>query len=547
MGNGSGGSFQSGQIGVSSATLSAGGTTSLDVTIVDQAGTLYTGSGVVVTFNSPCVSQGLASISAAGGNTAGSTPGTVTTNTGSVSATYVATGCSGADVVTASASVAGTNLTATGTVTVASAAIGSIQFVSATPSTIGLKGTGLGETSTVVFKVVDSTGGPRPGVDVTFSLNTNVGGLSISPTTATSGTDGKVQTVVSAGTQHTSIRVTAAISQPALSTQSSVLTVTTGIPSSDPFSIAVGAATYGTTASSFACSNVEAYGIDGVKVPVTVRLADRYNNPAPDGTAVAFTTNGGHIVGSCTTPSSSSSPGDGTCTVTWTSASPRPTTASVPPALGAGRVTVLATAIGEESFNDANGNGYYDSGESFSNLGEPFRDDNENGTYASGEYFLDFNQSGARDAGDGTFKGITCTGSSCNTSTLAISASHLIIMSTSAAAVSFVSAGGGFSGNGSGLSIAASGTGTVTIRVQDQNGNSMAAGTTVAATADSAVGTTTQTPSPFVVGCNANQGGQNVTFSLAAASSAGAGSITVQVISPQGTNTVFTIPVTVTP
>ena len=35
---------------------------------------------------------------------------------------------------------------------------------------------------------------------------------------------------------------------------------------------------------------------------VTVQLADRYNNPAPDGTAVAFTTNGGHVGGNCTTP-----------------------------------------------------------------------------------------------------------------------------------------------------------------------------------------------------------------------------------------------------
>ena len=93
----------------------------------------------------------------------------------------------------------------------------------------------------------------------------------------------------------------------------------------------------------------------------------------------------------------------------------------------------MATAIGEEFFNDANGNGYYDQGEAFSDLGEPYRDDNENGAYESGEYFLDFNKNGARDAGDGTFKGITCTGTSCTTSTLAINASHIIIMSTSAA------------------------------------------------------------------------------------------------------------------
>src|SRR5882762_2617982 len=166
MGNGSGSSFQSGIISVSSASLSAGGTTSLQVSLVDNNGTLYTAASVTVTFNSPCVAQGLATIAASGSSTAGTTAGTVTTTTGSVSATYTAKGCSGPDVITATAVVSSTSLTATGTVTVAAATIGSIQFVSATPSTIGLKGTGPTETSTVIFKVVDATGGPRPGVNV---------------------------------------------------------------------------------------------------------------------------------------------------------------------------------------------------------------------------------------------------------------------------------------------------------------------------------------------------------------------------------------------
>ena len=54
-------------------------------------------------------------------------------------------------MITATAAVASVTLTATGTVTVAAATIGSIQFESATPASIGLKGTGLNETSTVVF------------------------------------------------------------------------------------------------------------------------------------------------------------------------------------------------------------------------------------------------------------------------------------------------------------------------------------------------------------------------------------------------------------
>ncbi|MDB6046974.1 MAG: Ig-like, group 1 [Gammaproteobacteria bacterium] len=562
MGNGSGAGFQSGVIGVPPGTLSAGGTANLQVTIVDQTGTLYTGTAVNVTFNSPCVAQGLATITASGSTTAGSTAGTVSTNNGSVSATYTAKGCSGSDVITATSVVGTTGLTASGTVTVAAAAIGSVQFVSATPSSIGLKGTGLGETSTVVFKVVDSTGGPRPGVSVAFTLNTTVGGTSLSPATATSAADGTVQTVVSAGTQHTSVRVTATIAQPALSTQSSVLTVTTGLPASQGFSIAVGAPSYASAGP--ACPNVEAAGTDGVTVPVTVRLSDRYNNPAPDGTAVAFNTDGGHIVGACATPSS---PGaaDGTCTVLWTSANPRPQLSSDnPPLLAKNRAVILATAIGEESFTDTNGNGYWDPGEPFVNASEPYRDDNENGQFDSGEYFLDFNQNGKWDAGDPTaFKGITCTGTSststCSTSTLSIGAQHLLIMSTGGAQIRSAPAAlnltRGATTTGTTTTYTAV-TGSVSVNIQDLsgvlqggvliNGNPMPAGTTVTIVADSAIGTISPSTSSYTIGCSTAINGQNFTSSLTTGTTAGSGNIVVTATSP-GTKTVtqLFIPVTV--
>jgi hypothetical protein len=518
IGSGTGSAFQAGMIGISNKNVSAGGTTSLDVTVVDQAGTLYTGAMTTVVFNSPCVAQGLASITAAGTSTAGQTPGSVTTSTGSVSATYTATGCSGDDVVTASAAVAGSNVSATGTVTVQAAAIGSIQFKSATPATIGLKGTGLNETSTVVFKVVDSSGGPRPGVTVNFALNTNTGGITLAPTSAVSGTDGTVQTVVSAGTAHTSVRVTASIDTPALSTQSGVLAVTTGIPSSNAFSLAV------------SCQNVEGLHLDGVPVTVTARLADRYNNPAPDGTTVAFTASGGHIGGNCTTPSDDQHKGDGTCAVTWTSANPRPTPMSTPPSKRTGRVVVLGTAIGEESFQDSNSNGYYDTGEVFSDLGEPYRDDNESGAYEAGEYFLDFDQNGSRTPPSGSFVGIKCTGStpssSCSTSTLAIGQSNLIIMS-GGSPTNIVPASGTSIG-----AISAGASKSYSFLFQDENNNPLPAGTQITA---STVGTglSVNAPSTVVVPCTTDP--TNYSFSVSAASTyAGGGSLTLQTTSPGG-------------
>jgi hypothetical protein len=561
MGNGSGSTFQTGVIGLSAATLSAGGTSSLSVTIVDQTGTLYTGS-VTVQFNSPCVAQGLATITASGSATPGATSGSVMTTTGSASATYTAKGCNGADVITATATVATSNLSATGTITVAAGTVGSIQFVSASPVNIGLKGTGIGETSTVIFKVLDSTGGPRVGATVTFALDSTVGGLTLSPTTAISAVDGTVQTVVSSGTQHTSVRVGATIASPALSTESSLLTVSTGLPASDSFSVSVGAPSYAPTG--LACPNVEAYSLDGITVPITARLNDRYNNAAADGTAVAFESNGGQVGKACTTPSATGA-ADGACTVLWTSTNPRPQTVDDTPALKEnGRATILATAIGEESFTDKNGNGYWETGEPFKDLGEPYNDSNENSAYDAPEYFLDFNHDGQWNAGNGVFKGIQCTGTSCATTTLAISSSHLIIMSTSNAKIPVTSTPG-FTASGNVLTIkagtpavaasagpppvpaqpAVTYTGTINYIVEDQNNNPMAAGTTITVAADSAIGTIASSSASFTVGCATAVGGQALSATFTSSQTAGAaGNITINVTSP-GTKSVTTLQIPV--
>lgn len=548
LGNGTGSGFQSGAIGIAglqSGSLSAGGVAALSLSIVDQTGTLYSGTAVTITISSTCISEGLAIITPTSPTTAGQGANTVSTSTGTAAMTYTAKGCSGSDAITATALVGNTTLTATGTISVAAAAIGSIQFQSASPQSVGLKGTGLAETSTVTFKVLDATGNPRPNAQVSFALSTSVGGITLQPSTATSATDGTVQTVVSAGTQHTTVRVTATIASPALSTQSGVLTVTTGLPASNAFSISVGAPSY-FSSGGLACSNVEAYDVDGVTVPITARLADRYNNPAPDGTAVAFTTAGGHVVGSCTTPSA---PGaaDGTCTVNWTSANPRPSTSGSPPSALNGRARILATAIGEESFTDNNGNGYWDSGEPFVNLGEPYRDDNENNAYEVGEYFLDFNQNGTRDPGDGTFKGITCTGSgssaTCSTTTLAIGAQNIIVMSTSAAVITPTPGSISIPASVSG---GATSSAALNIDVVDTNGNPMAAGTTIVATADASIGSVAGPGTNAKIGCQ-NSGHSSTSVTLTAPTSAGSGVITITVTSPgTGSQTITTVPVTIT-
>lgn len=510
MGSGTGAQFQSGIIAVSSATLSAGGSTSLQVVLQQSDGTLYT-QPATVSFSSPCAAQGLATITSP-----------VETSTGIASSTYAATGCSGQDAITATATVGGAPLSAAGTVTVAQASIGSIVFESATPTNIALRGTGEAgrpETSTVVFRVLDQTSGPRAGATVTFALNTTVGGLSLSPVSAQSDSTGRVQTVVQGGTVATTVRVTATVTSvtPAISTQSNQLTVTTGIPDQDSFSMAV------------ECPNVEAWNLDGTSVPVTVRLSDRFNNPVPDGTAITFTTEGGRIQSQCTTGTLSDE--SGVCSVNWTSSNPRPAD---------GRSSLLATAIGEESFSDANGNGSFDNGETFEDLGERFRNDNESPTYDVGEVIYDFNNNSTRDPADGIFNGVLCldTAGRCDPArvTTGIGASNVIVMSDNTPA-------GVVPQNGSTVGpIAQGATNSFSFLFADVNGNPLPAETTIAASI-TGTGLTVGTPNSFRVPCTRTA--TSYSFSISASPTAVDGTLTILVTTPSGLQTQLTYPVDV--
>lgn len=456
LGNGTGSSFVSGTLALGSSSLSAGGATSVTATLVDSTGTLYS-QPVDVSFNSPCVSSGLATIT----DSTGAGSGTVTASAGTAIATYTAKGCSGSDTITATATVNNIKLTATATVTVAAAALGSIQFVSATPTVITLKGmggAGLQETSTVIFAVKDSVGGAVSGATVDFSLNTNVGGVALSASSAVSDANGNVQTIVQAGTFAGPVIVTATTvkSGTTISTQSSQLTINSGIPSQDHFSLSV------------PHFNVDGGDFDGTENKITVRLADRFGNPVPDGTPISFISNGpaggGSVQGSCITAS-------GTCNVTWTSQNPRPATTAVS---HVGFAYILAYAIGEESFTDNNANGVYDSGDALSDIGEIFANSSEtisgDTVHDSGEMFFDYDSDNTYSIKDGKWEGVNCQGGSslCGTAkSLAVGTYVCFVMSTSEPSPPVLPA-----------SIPATG-GFVTIDITDLNGNVMAAGTTI--------------------------------------------------------------------
>jgi hypothetical protein len=347
-----------------------------------------------------------------------------------------------------------------------------------------------------------------------------------------------VQTVVNSGTVATPVRVTARIATPDISTQSNLLTISTGLPDTDSFSLALAP-----------CPNVEAFNVDGVVVNVTARLSDRFNNPVPNGTAVNFKAEGGQIVAQCATgiktEPSDPDPPAGSCTVKWTSSDPRP---MLPSPAGVGRVSLLATAIGEDSFVDTNGNGFFDTGETYADLGEPYMDNNENDAYDSGEYFLDFNTDGSRNATDGAFSGITCTGitpgSTCGLTTTAIGSRAVIVMSTSGALVSNPTANGGgatVAGNGA-VSMLHGNTTTLTFRITDLNGNAPPSGTKIDTTP---TGVSLSGQTSVLVPCDGSRDGTPVVVTMTAAA-ATTGSITVKVTSPKGLETSVVFPVTIT-
>ncbi len=435
--------FNNGILGLTDSSLFSGDSSLITVDLVDRSDQLLE-QNVTLTFTSICLELGTASID----------PLDVIANSGHASVTYtLAEGCTG-DTITASAEIDDNNLSALGFITVPEDPVKSIRFVSALPEQISIAGSGGTETSIISFQVVDGDGIAVADRLVTFSLDNNPGGATLNANSATSDESGLVSVTVRSGTVLATLVVTANVSTTDASTTSSGIAVTTGLPDQLHFGIAA------------SNNNVDGYYYAGNTSELTAYLSDIFGNPVPEGTKVTFTTEGGSVIPSCLTAV-------GRCTVTWTSTGPYADLLGVDFA----QSDILAVAIGNESFTDENGNGLFDDGEDFEDLGEPYRDDNNNGAYDVGEYFFDHNDNGLRDEADGIYNGILCNSdeSSCDNSAVAISARNRINM-----------ADGSRTPIISGLPNSISGNTSFTIAVSDFNGNPLPGGTVIEAS--SAVG-----------------------------------------------------------
>jgi len=288
-------------------------------------------------------------------------------------------------------------------ITISAPQVSSIQFISATPDSVGVKGSGLTEVSTVTFTVKDDHGNTAPdGTVVNFSIYGPKGGEYITPL-QTSTTTGTAITHLQSGTVSGPVRIEASTVNN-LTSSSVGIAIGSGLPSYRNFSVAIQNGAYNMT-------GLDCYGL---QTNITAFLADRFYNYVAKNTSANFYTEAGAI-----SPTAwSDKTGQAVAIYQTQGPAPRdvgpaafyeceggdnplfpcaPERSSTDYLYGPhqtfnprdGVSTILVTTIGEEEFVDLNGNGIYDAGEPFIDLSEPFLDANDNGVYDYAEPFTD--------------------------------------------------------------------------------------------------------------------------------------------------------------
>lgn len=494
------GEFVERVLSITPTTIQAGGTTQISVALIKSDGSLYRGAAALGV-HSNCLSTDRATLS----------PEAPSFVDGEASFTYKANGCVGTEGIVAVAIVDGQTIQASGNVTVAAAPIAAVQFVSATPTTISLRGVGQPDSSVVTFRIVNTQGQTVSGAHAVFSLEPDNGSATFSPTEAVSGSDGLITTFVRGGVVHTSVRITASVGAGVPAGRSESLLIAGGIADQDSFSLAAD------------CFNIEGLEYDGVTADFTIRAADRFNNPVPDGTAVAFMAEGGSIDSGCLTTA-------GACSVKFRSQAPRPDD---------GRASILAYAIGEESFLDTDGNFQYDAGELFTDLSDAFVDADEDNLFDAGiERLVDFDGDRTFGEPNGIFNGIACNSDSCSAqNAIHVRGQSVITLSGSHAEIDLAPSTIDLS----------TGDVAVTATISDVNGQPMPGNTTIefSTTLGSLAGT-----SSFQQDCTTFNGPISYRVVLEAPEevpAADTGTLSVKVKTPRGTETVQTASVRVSP
>jgi hypothetical protein len=277
-------------------------------------------------------------------------------------------------------------------------ALGAVAFISATPSKLGVKGSGRDESSTLIFALLDTEDAPFPaGALVTFT-HSPAPGVTLDPVSARTDANGLASTTLNAGRQATTVTVTA-------TAQVGSVTLDANSPA-----IAIVGAKPNDRYMTFACEQFNIGKFSGIvfeEIECTVALADRYTNKIGFATNVIFKVEAGAITAEAITEEE----GDDMGLAVTSTRTQDPDPADVTPLPGEpfsgshnprdGLVTVIAATTGEEEFTDVNGNGTYDDGEPFVDIGEPFVDENDNLFREPTEQFIDANSNDAYDGPNG--------------------------------------------------------------------------------------------------------------------------------------------------
>lgn len=283
--------------------------------------------------------------------------------------------------------------------TVTAGAPASIIAADLTSNFIALKGYSSvkSETASVTFTVYDAAGVVVPNQTVNFAFSSSLpsaSGYTLNKVQGVTGSDGKVTVVVSSGSYPRSVAVTATLaSNSNIKATSASIASGTALVDSKGMSLSVD-------------TNSLDADYDGEYGTITVRVADRFNNPVPDNTAVYFTSTAGLVTGSA----SSTAGATGFCLTKSSVCTATLTTQGV--SVGGtryGRVSLLAYTDGEESFDDLNGNGVLDDvvGEYDDTAGNILFDDISEPQIDS-THFVDVDNNGSVTAADGVYEGFSC-------------------------------------------------------------------------------------------------------------------------------------------
>lgn len=323
----------------------------------------------------------------------------------------------------------------------------------------------LGEITTLRFRASDSRGKGQAGVEVRFSLQSPLPGVTLTPEVATTDRDGMVQAQLLATARVSSVVVLAQSGERSASSPS--VGFAGAAPNARQFTFQCG------PVAGPASGGIHALGaydetrhlIAGVKVDCTAHVGDRNGDGVPNavvsflaeaGTIGPSETSLADVAGNATVLYKTSyplpkdvDPG----TFAWNTNAPDDThtgellaplwmhpfdwkrnpirdyNPSVPPDLREpsrydpvrsattgtcttgplcnnprdNLVALLAVTSGEEGFTDLNDNGVWDQGEPFDDLTEPFVDSNDNGTWDSDERWVDTDGDGVWDGKNGQY------------------------------------------------------------------------------------------------------------------------------------------------